>query len=582
MQKQLEEDLEKEPIRERKKTVYVETNPHILNRVKLYEDRVKKNKSLKEEQEYLKKLYEQNRANMRERMRKLKQFLKDKKDPSKTSEEFFEKYKDFFSEYGVNSYDELLKLISNYDNDNLDEIEKDLIEKYKKNLKIEKQISKEGENGFSIIPPIAQFKNVEIYNNNLENKFFFKNYKKFKKELKKSSEKNELNIIPDINKYRKEKMKTYEINNLKNNSITFSKNKKIKFDSDNELKISSNNINITLEKKEKNILSKGEQYTENGIPINELINSKIKQILGKLSENDKINYQKVEQIFNNINNNEENEIKNFFSKNNFCIDCDQVFDEENKEQNLLHKEHNFIHIEKNILNDIDEELNININELDYNYSLNKIYLTLKKEQNKVLKYGKNIVINFYADLLFHLYEIIVNNNSIEDLNESIIKINELYKNNIKYKGEMNTYFKNYFCFYVQRITKLSYYKLKKIEKLMAELYDINNNKYSKKDEADIIDDNSDNETDNNFFNSFKVKMNDIDKNFEKDVIGINSTNKQLENEDNKKYFLRLGLDLKYKYGKKQSISDLYNKVKEKKIEPNFYEEFIKNELNIEN
>jgi len=581
MQKQLEEDLEKEPIRERKKTVYVETDPRILNRVKLYESRVKLNKSLKEEQDYYKKLYEQNRANMRERMRKLKQFLKDKKDSSKTSEEFFEKYKDFFAEYGVKSYDELLKLISNYDKDNPDETDKDLIEKYKKKLKIEKQLSKEGENGFSIIPPLAQFNNIEIHNNSSENKFFIKNCKTFKGEIRKSDEKNEFNIIPDRKKYMKEKTKTYEINKIKNNSITFSKNKKIKYDSDTELIISSNNINIFLEKQENKILSKGENYTENGIPVNELINSKIKQILGKLSENDKINYQKVEQIMNNINNNKESELKKFFTKNNFCIDCDQVFDKENKEQNLLHKEHNFIHIDNNILNDIDEELNININELDYNDSLNKIYLTLKKEQNKVLKYGKNIIINFYADLLFHLYEIIVNNNSIEDLNESIIKINELYKNNIQYKEGINSNFKNYFSFYVNRITKLSYYKLKKIEKLMAELYDINNNKYLKNDEADIIDDNSDSDNDNNFFNSFKVKMNDVDKNFEKDVIGINSTNKQLENEDNKTYFLRLGLDLKFKYGKTQSISDLYNKAKEKKIEPKFYEEFIKNELNIE-
>ena len=142
MQKQLEEDLEKEPIRERKKTVYVETDPRILNRVKLYESRVKLNKSLKEEQDYYKKLYEQNRANMRERMRKLKQFLKDKKDSSKTSEEFFEKYKDFFAEYGVKSYDELLKLISNYDKDNPDETDKDLIEKYKKKIKNRKTIVK--------------------------------------------------------------------------------------------------------------------------------------------------------------------------------------------------------------------------------------------------------------------------------------------------------------------------------------------------------------------------------------------------------------------------------------------------------
>ena len=44
--------------------------------------------------------------------------------------------------------------------------------------------------------------------------------------------------------------------------------------------------------------------------------------------------------------------------------------------------------------------------------------------------------------------------------------------------------------------------------------------------------------------------------------------------------MRLGLDIKFKFGKNESISDLYNKAKEKGIEPKFYEEFIKKELNV--
>ena len=156
----------------------------------------------------------------------------------------------------------------------------------------------------------------------------------------------------------------------------------------------------------------------------------------------------------NINNKNNNEIFNELLKKNYCIDCNKNFNNENKEECLLHSEHNYIYIEKNIFNDIDEELNIDINELDYNDSLNKIYNHLKKEQNKILKQGNNILIKFYADLLFHLYEIIVNNNSIEDLNESIIKIYDLYKDNIESKNEeiINGYFKNYFLLYVQKIT----------------------------------------------------------------------------------------------------------------------------------
>ena len=133
-----------------------------MNRVKIYEDREKKNKSLKEELDYRQKIYEQNRANM-EKMRKLKQFLKDRRDFTKTNEEFFEIHREFFSQYGVKSYDELLKLISNFDKENPEEVEREILEKYLKNLKIEKQLYEDGKNGFSILPKIDnKFENLKI------------------------------------------------------------------------------------------------------------------------------------------------------------------------------------------------------------------------------------------------------------------------------------------------------------------------------------------------------------------------------------------------------------------------------------
>ena len=566
----------KQPLR--KKTVYIETNERIRDRVNIYENRERKNRSIKEEEDYWRKYFEQNKKNNREKMRKLKYLIKDN---TKINEEFFEKNKKYLQEIGIKSYEELLKLINNYDKENND-YQKEMIENYKKNLKIEQQLNQEGKNGFSILPPINKFENIEI-SDIKENHIYYPKNKKFKNELQKCNEINEIKLIPDIKQYINEKIKTYEINNNnENEDLFFIRNKKIKYDDDTELKISSNIIDIFLEKKEKNILSKGDDYIENGIPIKELIDSKIKKLLSKLSENDKNNYEKVEQIMQNINNKNNNEIFNELLKKNYCIDCNQNFNNENKEECLLHSEHNYIHIDKNIFNVLDEELNIDINELDYNDSLNKIYNHLKKEQNKILKQGNNILIKFYADLLFHLYEIIVNNNSIEDLNESIIKIHDLYKDNIESKNEeiINGYFKNYFLLYVQKITKLSYLKLKKIEALMADLIEINNEIY-KNDETNIYDDSNDSDTENKnnyYFNSFKVKRNDIDKNL--DEINFNNTNKQLENEENKKYFLRLGLDIKFKYGKINSISELYNKAKENEIEPNNYEEFIKNELNI--
>ena len=563
-----------------KNIVYIETNEHIKNRVKIFEDRENKNKSEKEKLDYRKKIYEQNRANARERMRKLKNFLRDKNDMSKTDEEFFENNKEFFAQYGVKSYYELLKLIHNYDRESPEELEREIKEKFKKNLKIENQLFGEGKNGFSIIPKFEKkFQNLKIDSSFLPEKLLSnKNCKIFNKNLQECQEIKEY-IIPDMKKYLKEKMKLYEVNNLTNEGLTYPAMKKTIYNPETDLIVSSNIINIFIEKIPNKILSKGENYSQNGIPINELLDTKIKKILGRLSDNDKNNYEKVQDIINNLDNNKNKNLYKNVLGNNFCINCDKSFDNKDPEQCSFHSEHNFIQIDKNIANDLDEELNVDINELDYNNSLNKIYQNLKKEQNKVLKYGKKIVINFYSDLLFHLYEIIVNNNSIEDLNESIIKINELYKTNIEpQEGIINEYFKKYFFFYVIRITKLSYNKLKKIENLLADLLDVNEDR-SQHEETDIIEDTSDIENQYTFFKTLKVKKNEFNNIFEDDLINLDN-NKQLEGEGNKKYFLRLGLDLKFKYGKNESIHDLYNKAKEKGIEPNYYETFILEELNV--
>ena len=73
----LNNDKEKE--QEKKKKIYIETDESILKRVKIFEDGEKKNKSLKEKEDYYKRLYEQNRENNRERMKNLRQYIKDVK-----------------------------------------------------------------------------------------------------------------------------------------------------------------------------------------------------------------------------------------------------------------------------------------------------------------------------------------------------------------------------------------------------------------------------------------------------------------------------------------------------------------------
>ena len=71
---------------------------------------------------------------------------------------------------------------------------------------------------------------------------------------------------------------------------------------------------------------------ENGIPIKELLDSKKRKFLGKLSEKDRINLEKVEQIVKDLNDNKNNHFGQDLIKKNFCIDCNKSFNNDNKEQ----------------------------------------------------------------------------------------------------------------------------------------------------------------------------------------------------------------------------------------------------------
>ena len=532
--------------------VYIEQTEKFHNKVQIFEDRVKKNSLLKEEEEERQRLYEKNRANMRERMRRLKEFIRDKKDISKTDEEFFEQYKKYFAQYNVKSYLELQKLINNFD-------EMERKEKYLKYLKIIKI------EDFFIKPEIKRFDNLNIDLNSKKNNIYINKYSNYFKKLQKSNNIITYNLIPNIKEYIYNKISTYEIKRLDNKEVKGIK--KYKYNNESELIESSNTCSIQCEKISNNIVCAGENYTENGIPIQELRNKKIKKIINGFSEEDKENYKKVDYIMKNIRNKYDNNINN---KNIFCLDCNECFSKNEKDE---HSNHSTFHIE----DDKDDLLDMDINELDYNINLNKLYEKLKKDQNKILIYGNNELIIYYGELLFSLYEIIINNNSIEELNKSIININDNYKEEIESKN-FNQFFKDYFLFNIKRIEKLSYFKKSKIEKILADLdeennyllkninYQIeNNNNFENNKIKKIYDINLDNIFYEEKNKNLKLKKNDFNK---------------LNEDDKKKLFLKIGLGLKYKYGKNESITELYSKAKNEEIIPLKYEDFIMKNLNI--
>lgn len=498
---------------------------------------------------------------MRERMKKIKELLEKKKNEKKTDEEFFEENKIYFSELEVKNYSELEKLIKDYDKDNPEE-EK---ERYKNNLKIE-QINTD----FNYKGEFKKFNNLNIEKKSENSEIHIWKTPNIFENLQKSNNENKYNYIPNLQEYINNKIKAYEIKSLNNQEIPSSK--KIKYNDESELIESSNISNITCEKIQKNKICEEDKYFEIGIPKDEIKKRKINKILSNLSEQDKNNYQKVEEIINYIQNKDKNEL---ILDCIFCIDCNQSFKAEQREE---HIHHSFIQIE-NEINDID--IYNDLENIDYNFCLNKLYQYLKKEQKKILKYRNNKLIKYYGKLLFSLYEIITNNYSIEDLNSSIFQINDDYNNEIK-SETFNQYFKDYFLFFSQKISILSFLKRKKIEELLIDLEDENNDLRTDSFENEEEEKNN-LENDKNKKKEEKSNLEDIiyPKINEKfDNIKINFENFTIE--ESKKFFFELGLDIKLKYGMEASIAALYSKAKEENIQPIEYENYIMKELNISN
>ena len=191
---------------------------------------------------------------------------------------------------------------------------------------------------------------------------------------------------------------------------------------------------------------------------------------------------------------------------------------------------------------------------------------------KIIKNGNRNLIKYYGKLLYSLYEIIINNNSIEELDTSIIDINDDYSKESN-SQTFNEFFKNYFYFYIKRIVNLTNLKKKKMEQLLADLEEDN---IKTNTETYLLDNGEDEDNQNNNIDKFNIispkqsgNLDDIKINYDK-----------LSEEDKKKYFINLGLKIKINYGKNVPIIELFSKAKEQNIDPNNYENFLMNELNI--
>lgn len=277
---------------------------------------------------------------------------------------------------------------------------------------------------------------------------------------------------------------------------------------------------------------------------------------------------------------------------------------------------------------------------DYNTRIYKLHESLKLKKEEINNTQNQCLINFYNKLLQIIYEILINNNSIEELDASITSINSMIKNDI---DKITQNYKFYFLVFSQRISQLVYLKLKDMEKLLIVNKDNQDDELLNEDEYNWYTNNQEEENDEqvkymkmqlttienqteqakNELNHWKKEAKMLESNLRRpnvknngerlseivsdvnsraesvdimttfsgqtsdlgefDMGGIDTA--QMTEEDMKKCFLSMGLGVKFKYSDQikdsVSIADLYEKAKKLNIAPCDYQTFLLKELGVE-
>lgn len=277
---------------------------------------------------------------------------------------------------------------------------------------------------------------------------------------------------------------------------------------------------------------------------------------------------------------------------------------------------------------------------DYNTRIYKLHESLKLKKAEINETQNQCLINFYNKLLQIIYEILINNNSIEELDASITSINSMIKNDI---DKITQNYKFYFLVFSQRISQLVYLKLKDMEKLLIVNKENIEDDLLNEDEYNWYTNNQEEENDEqvkymkmqlttienqteqakNELNHWKKEAKMLENNLRRPnvknngerlseiVSDVNSRaesvdimttfsgqtsdmgdfdmggldNAQMTEEDLKKCFLSMGLGVKFKYSDQikdsVSIADLYEKAKKLNIAPCDYQTFLLKELGIQ-
>jgi hypothetical protein len=132
-----------------------------------------------------------------------------------------------------------------------------------------------------------------------------------------------------------------------------------------------------------------------------------------------------------------------------CYDCVKFSEvDSHGDTCLMHEEENYVELD---------------GEEDYNARIYKLHESLKKKQDEIFKTADEQLIMVYEEIASLVYEILINNNSIEELDLSIAKLNEIVANRL---NNLNSFYKFTFVIFGKRLSQLVYTKLKDMEKIL--------------------------------------------------------------------------------------------------------------------
>eukprot|EP00340_Litonotus_pictus_P010694 CAMPEP_0170538176 /NCGR_PEP_ID=MMETSP0209-20121228/103159_1 /TAXON_ID=665100 ORGANISM="Litonotus pictus, Strain P1" /NCGR_SAMPLE_ID=MMETSP0209 /ASSEMBLY_ACC=CAM_ASM_000301 /LENGTH=580 /DNA_ID=CAMNT_0010839823 /DNA_START=801 /DNA_END=2539 /DNA_ORIENTATION=- len=142
-----------------------------------------------------------------------------------------------------------------------------------------------------------------------------------------------------------------------------------------------------------------------------------------------------------------------------------------------------------VVEDYEQPFQIQEEQEDYNSKIFKLYESLKAKREEYYITGEDNLIMTYDKLVSSIYQIFINNYSLEDLNNQIYVLMDIKQN---YLNEIESNYKFNLLIYTQRVAQLILIKSEEMEKILT-MVNINKNLVDSDSNASLFENEDENE-----------------------------------------------------------------------------------------